>query len=220
MEPVETIARADTPLGELALRRRGDVVELIVNGVFAMDSAETTSELALADAAGTPPGRVLVGGLGLGYTAARLLDNGAAEIDVVELAGALLDWAGAGVTPQLARVAGDPRVRLHAADIGDWIAGRAETWDAILLDVDNGPTFLVHDGNERLYAAPLLTEFARRLGPGGVLMIWCETPSPALLATLQGLGPGLAADEVIVPIEREGRAFDYALYRLRRGPGD
>jgi spermidine synthase len=94
------IARAETPAGEVALRRRDGVDELVVNGVFAMDSAEVTSELALADAAGSPPGRVLVGGLGLGYTAARLLDAGAERLRVVELAEPLLEWASAGLTEQ------------------------------------------------------------------------------------------------------------------------
>ena len=101
------IARANTPVGEVVLRRREDVDELVVNGVFAMDSAEVTSELALADAAGSPPGRVLVGGLGLGYTAARLLDAGAEFVRVVELADPLITWAREGLTEQLGRVAAD-----------------------------------------------------------------------------------------------------------------
>ena len=91
MDDLITLARAETPTGEIALRRRGDITELIVNGVFAMDSSEVTSEIALADA--SPLGRVLVGGLGLGYTAARLLERGASEVDVVELAAPLIDWA-------------------------------------------------------------------------------------------------------------------------------
>jgi spermidine synthase len=117
------IARADTPAGEVVLRRRDDVEELVVNGVFAMDSAEVTSELALADAAGSPPGRVLVGGLGLGYTAARLLDSGAELIRVVELADPLITWARGGVTEQLGRVAADPRAELVDGDIVDQVDG-------------------------------------------------------------------------------------------------
>ena len=115
---VETIVlgRAETPDGEVVLRRRGEVDELVVNGVFAMDTVDTSSERVLADAAGSRPGVVLVGGLGLGFTTARLLHNGAAEVDVVERAGPLLEWARAGVTEQLGRVAADPRVRLHHAD--------------------------------------------------------------------------------------------------------
>jgi len=216
-----TLARADTPHGEVALRRRGGVLELIVNGVFAMDSAETSSEIALADAA--PAGRVLVGGLGLGYTAARLLDRGARHLDVVELAGPLLDWARAGLAEPLARVAADPRVSLHHGDIADWIAGRPGPWDAVLLDVDNGPSFLIHDHNARVYDAALLSAFVDRLAPGGVLLIWCEARSPELLTTLDAVLAARPdadrtprASEIIVAVEREGRRFDYALYRAER----
>ncbi len=210
MEPPVTLARAETPHGEIALRRRGAVVELIVNGVFAMDSVETASEIALADAAGAAP-RVLVGGLGLGYTAARLLDRGVERLDVVELAEPLVRWARDGITPELGRVASDRRVTLHVADVADWIVEHPGPWDAILLDVDNGPSFLIHDHNARVYDAALLATFVDRLAPGGVLLIWCEAPSPSLHATLQRLDA--AASEIIVSVRREGRSFDYALYR-------
>lgn len=214
-----TLARADTPAGEVALRSRGNVVELIVNGVFAMDSVETASEIALADAAGRPPGRVLVGGLGLGYTASALLDNGATSVDVVDLAEPLLDWARAGVTERLGRVASDPRVRLHAGDIAAWASPesaptRGGPWDAVLLDVDNGPGFLIHDANERVYSADALGAFAGRLAAGGVLVVWSESPSPPLWAALRTLDA--AAEEILVPVERDGRRFAYALYRARR----
>jgi spermidine synthase len=209
----EILARSNTPHGEIALRRRGDVIELIVNGVFAMDSTQVTSEVDLADAAGERPGVVVVGGLGLGYTAARLLANGARFMHVVELARPLIDWAVAGVTEQLQLVAHDPRVRLHHADIAEWLPRREESFDAILLDVDNGPGFLIHDHNARVYAADWLASAVDRLAPGGVLVIWCESPSPDLALALAALGE---VTERVVTVEREGRIFDYALYLLRR----
>ncbi|MFT4218668.1 MAG: hypothetical protein QM619_15985 [Micropruina sp.] len=212
--PAVEIARAATPQGEIALRRRGAVVELIVNGVFAMDSAEVASEIALADAAGPAPGRVLVGGLGLGYTAARLLDNGVRHIDVVELARPLIDWAVQGVTDQLERVAHDPRVQLHHGDVAEWLPRRPDAFDAILLDVDNGPAFLIHDRNARIYAADWLRSALDRLAPTGVLVIWSEDAVPALAWTLATLGN---LEESVVAVQREGRRFDYVLYRLRRG---
>lgn len=210
METLETIARAGTPQGRVALRRRGDAIELIVNGVFAMDSREVTSEIALADAA--PLGRVLVGEPGAGLHGCPPARPGhAPHLDVVELAEPLIAWARAGVTEQLGRVASDQRVTLHAGDIADWIRSQPGPWDGILLDVDNGPSFLIHDHNERVYSAELLATFLARLAQGGVLLIWCEEPSPELLATLSRLVA--EASEIIVPIEREGRRFDYALYR-------
>lgn len=211
--PASEIARATTPHGEIALRRRGEVIELIVNGVFAMDSAEVASEIALADAAGTAPGRVLVGGLGLGYTAARLLDNGARRVDVVELARPLIDWALQGVTEQLERVAHDPRVELHHGDVAEWLPRRTGGFDAILLDVDNGPGFLIHDHNARVYAADWLRTASERLNPGGVLAIWSEDAVPALARTLTGLGE---LTETVIEVERQGRSFGYLLYQLHR----
>lgn len=213
--PMRELGRASTPQGEISLRRRGEVDELIVNGVFAMDSAEVASELALADAAGQRPGVVVVGGLGLGFTAARLLANHASTVHVVELARPLIDWALAGITDQLERVAHDPRVRLHHGDIAEWLPRREETFDAILLDVDNGPGFLIHDHNARVYAADWLAEATGRLSPNGVLVIWSESPEAELAASLATLG---AVTETLIGVERAGRRFEYVLYLLRARP--
>ncbi len=212
--PPDELARARTPHGEIALRRRGRVVELIVNGVFAMDSAEVASERALGDAAGRQPGSVVVGGLGLGYTAARLLENGARHVHVIELAEPLIGWAVQGVTEQLGRVAHDPRIQLHHGDIAEWLPRREDAFDAILLDIDNGPGFLIHDQNARVYAGEWLRTASERLAPGGVLAIWSEAEAPELARTLGGLGD---LTETPVVVEREGRSFRYALYELRRG---
>lgn len=212
MEPPITLARADSGGSEIALRRRGEVIELVVNGVFAMDSAEVASELALADAAGSPPGRVLVAGLGLGYTTARLLDAGAERIRVVELAEPLIGWARDGITEQLGRVAADPRVELVCADIAEAITTDAGGWDAILLDVDNGPSFLIHEHNAPLYDAAALRRCLDLLSSGGRLVIWCETASPELERTLRRLSRRV--DVIEVPVSREGRSFSYALYRV------
>lgn len=212
MQPPEILAHAVCGDFEIALRRRGEVIELIVNGVFAMDTVEVASEIALADAA--PLGRVLVGGLGLGFTAARLLDRGVAHVDIVELAEPLLDWARAGITPQLGRVARDARVTLHAGDVASFVETTTEVWDAILLDVDNGPSFLIHDANARLYRRAWLETCLRRLTPGGVLLVWCEAPSPTLWDELRSLDADAA--ELLVAVSREGRSFDYALYRATR----
>lgn len=192
------------------LRTRDGVDELIVNGVFAMDSAEVTSERALADAAGGA-GRVLVGGLGLGYTTERLLERGALQVRVVELSPALVDAARRGATERLGRLAADRRVELVVGDIAEHVAG---TWDAILLDVDNGPTFLIHDANARLYRRGFLSRCLAALAPSGCLVVWCERESPGLAATLASLAP---VELIVVPVTRGGRRFDYVLYRARRG---
>ncbi len=193
---------------DIVLRARDGVDELIVNGVFAMDSTEVSSELALADAAG-PARTVLVGGLGLGYTVSRLLENGAERVRVVELAPELVDAARRGVTGQLGRLAADTRVELVPGDIADFTG----TWDAILLDVDNGPTFLIHDHNARLYRAEFLQRCLGALTPGGRLVIWCETVSPELAATLARVAE--IVEQITVPVTRGERTFEYALYLAR-----
>ena len=189
-----TIARWSGPRGEVVLRRHGvaddAIEELIVNGAFAMDSAETASEEALADLT-WPGARVLVGGLGLGFTAATLLDARVGTVDVVEIEEALVAWAYEGVTLRLGRVARDPRVRLWVADVRAVLTGHepepAGPWDAILLDVDNGPDFLIHAENAALYREEALSAAYARLAPGGLLAIWCQGANAGLRSRLQAL---------------------------------
>jgi spermidine synthase len=193
-----------------------------VNGAFAMDSTETHSERELGRiAAGAP--RVLVGGLGLGHTVVAVLDEAdrlglTVGVDVVELEGDLVAWAREGRTTTLARVAADARVRLHVDDVAAVLAGAGSgpggPWDAILLDVDNGPDFLIHAQNDALYAEPALRTAYARLAPGGVLAIWCQAPSPALLASLRRVDP--SAHESRHTVQREGRTFTYAIDTVRR----
>lgn len=213
----ETLARGDSDGFDIALRRRGEVIELIVNGIFAMDSAEVASEVALADLVDESATSVLVGGLGLGFTAARLLDRTAARLTVVELSADLIAWARAGLTPELARVAGDARVTLVQDDIARHLPD-APVVDAVLLDVDNGPDFLIHDQNADLYAGPALAVASGRVAPGGVLAVWSEGYSSDLDEALRSLGG--TTGSVVVPVQRGDRRIDYAIHTWRpRGVG-
>lgn len=215
MDRVE-IARASDSRGELALARRGDVLELVVDGAFAMDSAQTSTEQALARLAldrlapTRPAGglRVLVGGLGLGYTARALLDDPAVvDVEVVELHPALVGWARDGLLPQLA--GGDPRLRLKVGDVLDVVPVRRGL-DAVLLDVDNGPDFLVHTGNAAVYRADFLRAAAGALAPDGLLAVWSSDPSPRLAELLGELvGP---CEQVLLEVTRQARTFTYAVY--------
>lgn len=220
-QPV-TLGRAEGPYGEVVLRRRGEVEELVVDGSFAMDSAEVSSEVALGRFA-VGAARVLVGGLGLGYTVASVLDDAdrtgsLARVDVVELEPTLVAWAESGLTRTLARVAADPRVRLHVADVSQVLTGAAPAplgpWEAILLDVDNGPDFVLHADNAALYDEGSLRTAYEQLLPGGTLAIWCQGPSPDLLATLRRIGP--AVTEHLHHVQRGQRRFAYAICTLTR----
>ncbi|HEX2856902.1 MAG TPA: hypothetical protein VHO26_05420 [Propionibacteriaceae bacterium] len=218
----ETLARSDVDGFDIALRRRrtgsGDVVELVVNGMFAMDSHDTTSEIALADLVPPDAAGVLVGGLGLGYTADRLVHRlPGARVDVVELSAALVGWAREGLTDVLARVAAASGVTITRADIADVLAGRRQPpgpWDAILLDVDNGPDFLIHEHNGLLYGADLLARACDRLTPGGLLAVWSERESADLASRMAVLGA--ASGVRTVAVERDGHRVDYAIHWLRR----
>lgn len=194
---------------------------MIVNGMFAMDSTDYSSELALADIAEATASAILVGGLGLGFTTARLLDRcPTARITVVELSQSLINWADAGLTPTLAAVAHDPRVELVHADIAQFLHPASATstphtsgiseWDAILLDVDNGPDFLIHDHNAHLYQPNLLTIAFHLLAPGGVLAVWSEGESSQLADHLLKLTGDSWTQ--IVPVSRDGRRIDYAIH--------
>jgi spermidine synthase len=139
---------------------------------------------------------------------------------VVEVEGCLVDWAYAGLTPTLAAVAGDPRVTLHVADVTAVLAGlRPEPrgpWDAIALDIDNGPDFLIHGANSALYTEPNMAAAYAALSEGGTLAIWCQGPAPELLATLQRICP--TARPQAYQRVREGRRLSYVIYTATK-PG-
>lgn len=212
--PVEyvEIARAETERGEVVLRERREegaptVLELRVNGVFVMDTLETTSERALAQAALAlvdEPRRVLVGGLGLGFTAHEVLaDHRVEQCTVAEIEEPLVRWMRDGTVPHGPQVLADERLTVTVGDVAQVLAESGEdAWDLVLLDVDNGPGYLVHDANAALYEAPFL-EVARR-ATRGVLVIWSAAEAPDLEAAMrQVLGHAEARPYDVVLGERE-----------------
>ncbi len=222
---LDTLGRHSGPRGDVVLRRRSgigpDVEELIVNGVFAMDSADTWTERRLAEialAGSHRSCRVLVGGLGLGYTAAQLLAADVDHLDVVEIEDCLVDWAHAGLTPTLAQVANDPRVSLYVADVAVVLAGLRRDppgpWNAIVLDVDNGPDFLIHGANSALYSQSGLVAAYQQLTSGGTLAIWCQGPAPELLAGMRRISPTARPHAYLRT--RRGRRLSYVIYTLTK----
>ncbi|WP_395656808.1 spermidine synthase [Nocardioides sp.] len=194
MEYVE-IARAESERGELVLRERREehaptAVELRANGVFVMDTLETSTEQALASAAlaqVADPRAVVVGGLGLGFTMHEVLaDHRVEKCAVVEIEQALVDWMRDGTVPHGPALLADQRVTVVVADIAVALAEAPRaSYDLILLDVDNGPDQLVHDTNAVLYEELFLETARRVLRRGGALAVWSASQTHALEQTMK-----------------------------------
>lgn len=225
MAPVEIreIARADTDRGEVVLRRRtsrtaADVVELRVNGVFVMDTAESTSEIELAAQAldlVERPDAVLIGGLGLGFTLQRVLaDVRVQRVVVVEIEGPLIGWMRDGTVPHGPALLADARATVVNADIAMAIAEARSAYDLILLDVDNGPGYLVHADNEAVYEREFLRRCRDLLSPGGVLVIWSANAAPPLLEAMRTVFSD--AVEQAHGVLLQDRPEQYFLYLARR----
>ena len=173
--------------GEVVLRERRDpdsptVVELRVNGAYVMDTLETVSEQGLATTALAQvddPREVLVGGLGLGFTAREVLsDHRVERLVVVEIEEALVGWMRDGTVPHGPAYLADERLTVVAADIKQAISeATPASYDLVLLDVDNGPDFLVYDDNSAVYRAGFLREVAGALRPGGAVAVWSAAES-------------------------------------------
>jgi len=183
VEVVETVAGRG---GELVLRRDGEAFEVIENGVFLMDTRNGESERLLVTGALTPGASVLIGGLGVGFSLRAALDAGAGSVVVVEREPAVIAWNRSG---PLRTVHGDaladPRVTVVEADLLAWLASTSDRFDALCLDIDNGPEWTVTEGNARLYSSSGLTRLASLLNPGGVLAVWSAGAAPSFAARLR-----------------------------------
>ncbi len=181
----------------LRLMRRGDEFAIVVDSIELMNSRRSGSERALASLAcgrlrerpsprNAPP-RVLIGGLGMGFTLrAALSELGpGAQVVVAELIPAVAAWARGPLAHIFAGSLDDPRVTLHETDVHDLIAASPGGYDAILLDVDNGPEGLVQRSNDRLYDVAGLGAAHRALRPGGLLGVWSESPDRKFKSRLQ-----------------------------------
>nr|WP_246211147.1 hypothetical protein [Phytoactinopolyspora alkaliphila] len=184
-----------------------------------MDTAETSTERLLADALldrhGSPR-RILVGGLGLGFTLAALLADPRVErVDTVELEPLLVEWLRAGLVPGAAVLLTDPRAHVIVGDVRDTLQSAPEAgYDAMVLDVDNGPGFLVRDANAAVYERPSLRAAARALAPGGLLAVWSAAPAPELAAVLADVVGDVT--ELVRAVPREGREIEYYIYIAER----
>ncbi|HEX3331176.1 MAG TPA: hypothetical protein VHS27_14720 [Gaiellales bacterium] len=197
------IDRREGVNGELVLRRAGADHEVIANGTFLMDTRDGRSERALVReaVAGVRGGRVLIGGLGVGFSLdAALHAPDVAEVVVVELEPAVVDWARTHLRAHGGAGLDDPRVRLLVADLADALETLDGGLDAICLDVDNGPGWLVHERNRRLYTDAGLRRIRDRLRPGGRLAVWAAAPDAEFEGRLRRQFAAVSA--VAIPVAR------------------
>ncbi|MGY5071591.1 spermidine synthase [Streptomyces griseus] len=199
--------RREGPFGEVVLRERGEHFEIIANGCFLMDTSDGRSERLLIDAAlaALPAGRtgpsVLIGGLGVGFSLVRAAEEERwGRIAVVEREQAIVDWHRGGPLDRISGPAlADPRTEILHTDLVAHLRTATERYDALCLDIDNGPDWTVTEDNGHLYSAAGLAHCHDRLTPGGVLAVWSAQPSPAFEQALRNAGfSGVRTEEVAV----------------------
>ena len=205
MLPRETLATAKIPDGDtLTLVSHGrDFIIMLgreeLMGTRMQFSEEQLAELTLAQLRAKAP-RVLIGGYGMGFTFRKTLEklpqNG--EVVVAEIVPEILDWAKGPLSHLTGDSLSDPRGKVALRDVAKLIdeAGRGAKYDAILLDVDNGPDGIVRGPNDLLYTPTGLAKARDALNPGGILAVWSAAPDPAFTRRLKDAGFTVEAREV------------------------
>lgn len=206
--------------GELRLMRRGEEFSILSGATTLMSSRMSGSEKALAELAcarvgGRAKCHVLIGGFGMGFTlrAALACLRADARVTVAELVPAVIAWARGPMAHLSAECLADPRVTIREEDVRDTMAnGR---FDAILLDVDNGPDGLTQDSNDRLYNLNGLHAARRALRPGGVLAVWSASPSPQFTKRLQRAG--FTVEEIKTRANSNGKGPRHIIWMATAG---
>jgi spermidine synthase len=197
MNPWVVIDQATVPGdgGEMKLLQRTHEFTINVKNEELMNSRLHGSEEALAELTCLPLATrrrpvVLIGGLGMGYTLRAALDRlgPQAHVVVAELVPAVIQWNRTHLADLAGRPLEDSRVTVRQGDVGVVIREKPAAYDAILLDVDNGPEGLTHKGNNRLYMSGGLEEAKTALKPGGVLAVWSAQPDKAFTKRLRAAG--------------------------------
>jgi spermidine synthase len=224
MLPWEKLDSAHIPGGaELRLMRRGTEFAIKLGSNELMSSRLTATEQALATLAcdrikTRPAPKILIGGLGMGFTlrAALTVLGPQAHIDVAELVPAVIAWARGPMASLFGASLADPRVAIHEADVVDMIRAPRVDYDAILLDVDNGPNGIVRKANDRLYDVNGLAAAHKALTAGGVLAVWSSAADAKFTGRLRK--SGFAVTENAVRAKGpQGRAQHFIWVAVREG---
>ncbi len=218
MTPRELIDIAHVPGGqELRLFRRGGDFMIVLDRNELMSSRMSGSEEALAVLSCERLGdraapHLLIGGYGMGFTLrSALADLGPdAQVTVAELVPEIIKWARGPMVELAAGCLDDPRVRLIEDDVVAIIAAASGTYDAILLDVDNGPDGLTRNGNDRLYSMRGLAAAKAALKPGGVLAVWSAAPDNAFARRLADAK--FSVEEVAIRARSNGKGPRHVIW--------
>ena len=191
------IESIESESGTLMLQKRmtadGERFELIVGGHYVMSAVDGDTERmlatrTLADLDSPGPLTVCVGGLGLGLTLTQTLCDGRVdEVLVAEIEETIIRWNRVYLSRFNEHALSDRRVTVYAGDVMELIRRKRRRFDAVLLDVDNGPSFLVREDNDRLYSRSGLKSMRRALKPGGVLGLWSHRPDRRLHRLLEDI---------------------------------
>ncbi len=202
--------------GELKLMRRGGEFSIMAGAIALMNSRMSGSEIALAELAcervgGRKRCRMLIGGYGMGFTlrAALAALRKDARVTVAELVPAVVAWARGAMAELTAGSLDDPRVSIVDGDVGAAIASAKSRYDAILLDVDNGPDALSRDANAGLYGMAGLKAARTALKPGGLLAVWSAAPDASFKRRLGHAG--FAVEEAVARAHK-GRGGRYVIW--------
>lgn len=224
MLPWKQLGKARVPgdNGELTLQQRGDEYSIRVDGYELMNtrvhgSEDALAELACAELKDTKSAHVLIGGLGMGFTLRAALDllPKDARVVVAELVPAVVEWNRGPLGPLAGHPLDDPRVRIDLRDVGDVIRSSAAAFDAILLDVDNGPDAFTLAGNASLYGDAGIAAVRRALRPGGALAVWATEEDRRFVQRLRRAGFEASAERVRARAER-GRSR-HVIFLARSG---
>jgi spermidine synthase len=209
--------------GELRLMRRGTEFSIRLGQNELMNSRLRGSEEALATIAcerirSRKGPRILIGGLGMGFTLRAALGavGADARIEVAELVPAVLAWARGAMAEVFRESLDDPRVTIRVEDVGDVIRSGRAIYDAILLDVDNGPEGLTRTANDALYGREGLGVAHARLRGGGVLAVWSSGQSPKFTARLRKTG--FDVDEIKVRANGARGGARHVIWIATRAP--